>query len=50
MGFFLTQVYKYMALLNELNDKTAKTWKNLIIKKKHKKAKSKIRELQEDFK
>lgn len=40
---------KYMALLNELNDKTAKTWKNLIIKKKHKKAKAKIRELQEDF-
>lgn len=40
---------KYMALLNELNDKTAKTWKNLIIKKKQKKAKSKIRELQEDF-
>ena len=28
---------KYMALLNELNDKTAKTWKNLIIKKKQKK-------------
>ena len=40
---------KYMALLNELNDKTAKTWKNLIFKKKQKKAKSKIRELQEDF-
>lgn len=40
---------KYMALLNELNDKTAKTWKNLIIKKKQKKAKAKIRELQEDF-
>lgn len=40
---------KYMALLNELNDKTAKTWKNLIIKKKQKKAKSKIRNLQEDF-
>ena len=40
---------KYMALLNELNDKTAKTWKNLIIKKKQKKAKSKIREIQEDF-
>lgn len=40
---------KYMVLLNELNDKTAKTWKNLIIKKKQKKAKSKIRELQEDF-
>ena len=38
-----------MALLNELNDKTAKTWKNLIIKKKQKKAKSKIRNLQEDF-
>ena len=41
---------KYMALLNELNDKTAKTWKNLIIKKKQKKAKAKIRKLQEDFK
>lgn len=40
---------KYMALLNELNDKTAKTWKNLIIKKKQKKAKAKIREIQEDF-
>ena len=40
---------KYIALLNELNDKTAKTWKNLIIKKKQKKAKSKIREIQEDF-
>ena len=40
---------KYMALLNELNDKTAKTWKSLIIKKKQKKAKAKIRELQEDF-
>ena len=40
---------KYMALLNELNDKTAKTWKNLIIKNKQKKAKAKIRELQEDF-
>ena len=41
---------KYMALLNELNDKTAKTWKNLIIEKKQKKAKAKIRKLQEDFK
>ena len=40
---------KYMALLNELNDKTTKTWKNLIIKKKQKKAKAKIRKLQEDF-
>ena len=40
---------KYMAMLNELNDKTAKTWKNIIIKKKQKKAKAKIRELQEDF-
>lgn len=40
---------KYIALLNELNDKTTKTWKNLIIKKKQKKAKSKIRNLQEDF-
>lgn len=29
-----------MALLNELNDKTAKTWKNLIIKKKQKKSES----------
>ena len=38
-----------MALLNELNDKTAKTWKSLIIKKKNRKVKTKIRDLQEDF-
>ena len=40
---------KYKTLLNELSNKTAKTWSNLIIQKKKKKAKTKIRELQEDF-